>query len=121
MEKFFTAKIKSLHLRTFVGIFPHEKEHRQDVLIHVDYTFDAQKSTETDRIEDTVDYKSITKKIIQKVETTRYNLVEKMADDVLEILQENPKIVRARVEVEKLGALRYSKAVAIELFWERSP
>ncbi|MCK5391899.1 MAG: FolB domain-containing protein, partial [Deltaproteobacteria bacterium] len=57
-------KIKNLKLRTIVGIYEWEKKTKQDIVINVEIEFDGSKAIETDNIEDTVDYKTITKKII---------------------------------------------------------
>jgi D-erythro-7,8-dihydroneopterin triphosphate epimerase len=119
MGKLFTAKIKSLRLRTLIGIYPHEKEHRQDVILHVSFSLDAKTAVETDRVEDTVDYKTLTKKIIQKVENSQFDLLESLTHQVLEIVRADPRVQWAEVEVEKPHALRYADSVSFTASWER--
>jgi len=61
-------KIENLKLRTVVGIYDWEKEKKQDVIINIEMEFDGAKAIESDSIEDTIDYKTITKQIIDMVE-----------------------------------------------------
>ena len=60
--------IENLRLRTVVGIFEWEKNVKQDVIINIEIEFDGTKAIESDDIAHTIDYKSITKKIISEVE-----------------------------------------------------
>lgn len=106
-------KIENLRLRTVVGIYDWEKKTRQDVVINVEMEFDGSKAMETDNIEDTVDYKSITKKIIAMVEGTQFNLIERIAGEAMKIVMENEKVERASVRVDKPGALRFTDTVSV--------
>ena len=63
-------KIENLRLRTVIGIYDWEKEVKQDLVINVSIFFDGEKSSVTDDIKDTVDYKSINKKIIASLRET---------------------------------------------------
>lgn len=108
------AKIKNLKLRTKIGIFDWEKKEKQDLIINVCFSFDGAKAARTDAIEDTVDYKRITKKICAHVEGNRFNLVEKVAEDIAAlVLDDDPRVESVRVEVDKPMALRFSESVSI--------
>jgi D-erythro-7,8-dihydroneopterin triphosphate epimerase len=107
-------RIKNLRLRTIIGIFDYEREHKQDIIINIKIYFDHRKAVITDSINDTVDYKKITKKIIADVENTNFQLIEKLADFVLNIIMEDEKVQVAKVKVDKPHALRYADSVSIE-------
>jgi len=106
-------KIENLKLRTIVGIYDWEKEKKQDVIINIELEFDATKAIETDSIEDTIDYKSITKEIIDMVEGTDFNLIERIAGDAMKIVMKNSKVLKASVRVDKPGALRFTDSVSV--------
>jgi D-erythro-7,8-dihydroneopterin triphosphate epimerase len=106
-------KIKNLRLRTIIGIFDYEREHKQDIVINLKIHFDDSKASSTDNIDDTVDYKKITKKIIAEVEKSEFFLLEKLSDFVLDIIMEDLKIKGATVKLDKPHALRYADSVAI--------
>ena len=107
-------KIKNLKLKTIVGIFDWERTEKQDVIINAEIEFDGAKAANSDNIEDTVDYKKINKKIIEVVESSKFFLLEKLADTVLKIIMEDKKVIKAKVEVDKPGALRFADSVSIE-------
>ena len=106
-------KIDNLKLRTVVGIYEWEKKTKQDVIINVEMEFDGARAIETDDIEDTVDYKAITKKIIAMVEGTQFNLIERIAGEAMKIVMENEKVDKASVRVDKPGALRFTDSVSV--------
>jgi len=106
-------KIENLKLRTIVGIYEWEKKTKQDIVINVEMEFDGAKAIETDNIEDTVDYKNITKKIIVMVEESQFNLIERIAGEAMKIVMENVKVEKASVRVDKPGALRFTDSVSV--------
>ena len=106
-------KIKNLRLRTFVGIYDWEKKDKQDVIINVELEFDGEKSQISDNIEDTVNYKTITKKIINYVENGNFNLLEKMAGGIISLSLENPEVKCVTVTIDKPGALRFADSVSV--------
>ena len=107
-------KIKNLRLRTIIGIFDYEREHKQDIIINMKILFDDKKAASTDDINDTVDYKKMTKKIIAEVEMSEFFLLEKLASFILDIIMEDQKVLGAKIKVDKPHALRYADSVAIE-------
>jgi D-erythro-7,8-dihydroneopterin triphosphate epimerase len=112
-------KIENLKLRTIVGIYEWEKEDKQDIVINVEIEFDGTKAIETDDIADTIDYKSITKKIITMVEESEFNLIERIAGEAIKIIMENEKVEKASVRVDKPGALRFTDSVSVTQTQER--
>jgi len=106
-------KIENLKLRTIVGIYDWEKEKKQDVIINIDLEFDGTKAIETDSIDDTIDYKTITKEIIEMVEGQEFNLIERIAGDAMKIVMRNDKVQKASVRVDKPGALRFTDTVSV--------
>ena|SRR3989338_7432688 len=108
------ARIKNLRLRTIIGIFDWERTEKQDVIINAEIEFDGAKAANSDDIKDTVDYKTMNKKIIEAVESSKFFLLEKLADTILKIIMEDRKVIKAKVEVDKPGALRFADSVSIE-------
>ena len=92
-------RIKNLRLRTIIGINEWERKTLQDVVINVEITFNGQNAARTDRIEDTVNYKKITKMIIAGVEKADYYLLEKLADHILEMVMKDKRATKVTVEV----------------------
>ncbi len=108
-------EIKDLLLRTILGTNPEERVNRQDVVINMTLFADTRRAGETDDIEDTVNYKSITKRVIDLVERSEFLLVERMAAEIARVGLEDPRVGRVRVSVEKPGALRFARSVGITI------
>jgi len=108
-------RITDLSLRTIIGLYDWERTLKQDVIINVEIHFDATKAAQSDKVEDTIDYKTINKAIIKHVEESQYFLIEKMAGAILKIVMDTPKVEAAKVRVDKPGALRFARSVSIEL------
>jgi dihydroneopterin aldolase/D-erythro-7,8-dihydroneopterin triphosphate epimerase len=107
--------IRELALRCIIGVFPEEREKRQDVTINVVMDCDFSRAAETDRLEDTVDYKTIKLAIVSMVESSEFNLIETLADRVADICLADDKVKTVTVTVDKPGALRFARSVAVEV------
>jgi FolB domain-containing protein len=112
-------KVKNLRLRTIIGIFDWERDHKQDIIINLKLKFDDSKASLSDDINDTVDYKKLTKRIIAEVEQTSFNLIEKLAAYIINIVMEDKKITAAVVKVDKPHALRFADSVCIQKMAKR--
>ena len=75
--------------------------------------FYADKAIQYDDINETIDYDYITKRIIKEVEDSQYFLLEKLADNILNIITEDVKIIKASVEIDKLCAITLADSVSI--------
>lgn len=108
-------QIKDLLLRTIIGINDNERINPQDILINLTLFTDTRPAGESDDIADAVNYRSVTKQVIELVETSRFLLVEKMAAEIAKVCLENPRVEKVRVSVEKPGALRFTRSVGITI------
>ncbi|HET7012196.1 MAG TPA: dihydroneopterin aldolase [Anaerolineales bacterium] len=111
-------QIRDLLVRGVLGINDWEREQPQDILINLTLFADLRRAGASDDIADTVNYRTITKKVIAHVETARRYTVEALASDIARLCLAEPGVERARVRVEKPGALRFARSVGIEI--ERS-
>jgi dihydroneopterin aldolase/D-erythro-7,8-dihydroneopterin triphosphate epimerase len=107
--------IKDLLLRAIVGINEEERRNRQDVLINLVLDVDMSQAGESDDIDHAVNYRTLTKRIIQLVETSQFFLVEKLASEIAAICLEDTRVERVLVTVEKPGALRFARSVGVSI------
>jgi len=108
-------KIKNLLLRSYVGFNPHELGKRQDLLINITLDYKSGNEELSDQPEDALDYRTITKEVIDKVENSRFNLLEALVRMVLDTVMANQRVLAAEVEIDKQHALRFSESVSITL------
>ncbi len=106
-------RIRNLHTRTIIGIRDWERQRPQEVVLNLEIEFDGSAAAASDRIEDTIDYRALKLRVLEAVEASRFGLLEKLASHILEIVMEEPRVERARVEVAKPGALRFADGVAV--------
>ncbi|QDT26702.1 dihydroneopterin aldolase [Gimesia panareensis] len=107
--------ISDLLLRTIIGINEEEREKKQDVLINISMQVDLKAAGHSDQIKDAVNYRTITKEIIDLVENSRFQLVETMAHEVARICLSDERVECAEVRIEKPGALRFARSVGVSV------
>lgn len=108
-------KIKNLRLRTYIGIKEEEINNKQDVIVNAIIHYSANDAANTDNMENALNYRTITKKIIALVEQQRFSLLEKLTADVLAVAAEHSSVRYAEVEIDKPHALRFADSVSLTL------
>jgi FolB domain-containing protein len=111
--------ITDLLLRCVIGVNDWERKDKQDVLINLTIFTDMGSAGRSDDPADLMNYRTITKAIIQHVEESNYQLVEALAMAIARMCCVDFKAARAIVRVEKPGALRFARSVGVEI--EREP
>lgn len=110
-----TIHIRDLSLRTIIGIFPEERHEKQDVVFNIELRCDMRKAGESDDLADAIDYKSVKKKIIDLVEHSQFNLIEKLATAVADLCLDVEGVQEIRVVLDKPNALRFARSVAVDI------
>jgi dihydroneopterin aldolase len=105
--------IKDLRVQTIIGIFGWEREVKQEVSIDLEIEFDCKKAAKNDAIEDTIDYKKITKGIIKFVEGSEFQLQETLAEGIADLVKNKYKVDSLKLRVSKPGALRHAEDVGV--------
>jgi dihydroneopterin aldolase len=105
--------IEELKVQTVIGIFDWEREIRQTISIDLEMEFDIRKAAESDAIEDTLDYKSVSKRLIHFIEDSEFQLVEALAEQCASIVLEEYPVSWLRLKLGKPGAVRGSSAVGV--------
>jgi dihydroneopterin aldolase/D-erythro-7,8-dihydroneopterin triphosphate epimerase len=107
--------IKHLFLRTIIGINDEERTQRQDVLINLIVETDTKLAGHSDDIADAVNYKTLTKQVIELVESSQFLLVERLAEEIAKVCLKDSRVERVSVTVEKPQALRFAQIGRAEL------
>jgi len=107
--------VRDLRLRGIVGINDWERKKRQDIVINLTLFGDFRLAGSSDKIEDTLNYRSLTKDVIAHVEASSHYLVEALATELARICVVDHGAQRALVRVEKPAALRFADSVGIEI------
>jgi FolB domain-containing protein len=110
-------EIRDLLVRGILGVNDWERQQEQDILVNLTLFVDLAAAGASDSLEDTVNYRTLTKQVIAHVQSSQRYTVEALAEDLARIALQ-PPVRRVRVRVEKPGALRFARSVGVEI--ERS-
>ena len=113
-----TIRIKNLRLRTFIGFNEEEKKKKQDIVINIDIRYSIQNGVYDDKVQSALNYKTITKAVINLVEENRFLLLEKLTADILQLCSQNPAVQHAVVQVDKPHALRFADSVSLSIEYD---
>ncbi|MDX8398505.1 MAG: dihydroneopterin aldolase [Mariprofundaceae bacterium] len=105
--------IEGLEVRTVIGIYDWEREIRQTVRLDLEMAWDISKAGRSDDIIDTLDYKAVSKRLIEFVEISSFGLIESLAESCAKIILEEFSVPWLRLKMSKPGAVRGSENVAV--------
>jgi 7,8-dihydroneopterin aldolase/epimerase/oxygenase len=105
--------VEDLCIETVIGIYDWERKIKQTVALDLEMAFDNTKPAATDKIEDTLDYKAVSKRLIAFVEGSHFELVETLAEKCAQIVLDEFRVPWLRLKLSKPGAVRGSKAVGV--------
>ena len=105
--------LNDLEIETIIGIFDWERRIKQVVRLDLEMATDIRKAASSDSIEDTLNYKSVAKRLIQFVGESEFQLVETLAERVAEIIIQEFEIPWVRIKLNKPGAIRYAGDVGV--------
>lgn len=108
--------ITDLGVAGIIGINPDERVTPQQVLINATLWVDARPAAESDDIADAANYRTIAKAIIAHVEEGEPMLVERLADELTQlVLDLEPRVQEVELRLDKPGALRHARSVGITI------
>ncbi len=109
-------RVKNLLIRTYIGFNPDELVNKQDVVINLEIEAEIpHEALESDEPNGIYDYKTITKRVIAFVQEGRFKLLEVLTKNLLDMIMEDDRVIRAKVEVDKPHALRFAESVSFEM------
>lgn len=107
--------IKDLTARGIIGVNDWERKKPQEILINIELFGDLSRPGNTDDIEDSINYRTVAKEAQRLAETCERLTVEALAADIAEVCLKNPRVQRAKIRVEKPGAVRFAHSVGVEI------
>ena len=110
MDKIFLSELK---VDTIIGIWEWERRIRQTVIIDLEMSADIARAAATDEVADTLNYKSVAKRIQDFVAESSFQLVETLAENIAAIIRDEFDVAWVKVRVNKPGAIRGSKDVGV--------
>jgi len=103
--------IRELEIETVIGIYDWERKIRQVISIDLDMATDIKKASNSDNIEDTLNYKAVAKRLISFVTESEYELVETLAEKICEIVLTEFNVPWVKLTLP--GAVSGSRSVGV--------
>ena len=108
-----TIYLRDLRIATTIGIYGWERRVKQTIVLDLDMGADIQRAAQSDQIADTLDYKSVAKRLIKFVSESEFQLVEMLAEKVAQIILAEFPVPWVRVQINKQGAVRGARDVGV--------
>jgi len=114
--------IEGIRFRCLIGVNERERQSPQEIVADLHVKVGFEKAAASDSIQDTVDYRALTRRLIAAGESSRFQLVETLATHLVAVvLDDFPSVQEARVQVEKPGALSAARSVRAVAAAQRGP
>lgn len=105
--------IRELEVETVIGIYDWEREIRQRVNLDIEMGTDISAAAATEEIENTLNYKSVSDRLISFISDSEFLLVETMAQEIADILMNEFGVRWLRLRLGKPGAVPAAKDVGV--------
>ncbi len=105
--------IRDLKIDTVIGVFDWERQITQTISFDIDMATDIRKAAASDDLSDTLDYKAVSKRLIDFVGGSDCQLVETLAERICEIIINEFNVPWVRLRLNKKGALRGANDVGV--------
>ena len=112
MDKILIRDLKALAI---IGTLPHERIQRQGLILNLELRCELSKAGRSDALEDTIDYSAVRDAVVAFIEASSFKLLEALADGVASTCLSFAGVQGVKVCVDKPGALRAARSVAVEI------
>ena len=112
MDKVF---IEGLEIEALIGIYDWERRIVQPLRFDLEMAFDNRVPAASDDIADTLDYKAVSKRLVEFVGQSGFGLVETLAERCAALVLEEFAADRVWLKLSKPGALANAAAVGVEI------
>ena len=105
--------IEQLSVITTIGVYDWEQTIEQKLVFDIEMGWDNRKSAKSDDVNDCLSYADISETVIAHVEGQRLALVERVAEEVAELLLKKFNSPWVRIKLSKPGAVARAANVGV--------
>ncbi len=107
--------IHDLRVNCVIGVFDWERKIKQTLSFDIEMAADTKAAAASDDLDDALNYKAVAKRVIERVENNEDLLVEKLANDLVDMIRADFPVTWVKLKLQKLGAVTGSKSVGVIL------
>jgi len=105
--------IEQLSVITTIGVYDWEQTIEQQLVFDIEMAWDNRQAAKSDDVEDCLSYADIAETVVGHVEGARFALVERVAEEVAELLLARFNSPWVRIKLSKPGAVARAKNVGV--------
>lgn len=106
-----TLQIKALNVSTKIGVYAWEQRIKQQLLI--DISMDTDLSACEDDLSKTIDYAALCETVTHFVEANSFQLIETVANEVAQLIQQQFNVAQITVAVSKPHAVKNAGTIQV--------
>lgn len=111
-----TTYIQNLNIQCIVGILPHERKQKQQLLLDIEVDYDFEAAQKSEYIDDAVDYTKIAASIEQLLLAKKYQLIETAAEEIADLLfYKWPRLEKCSIQIKKPRAIANADFAAVKI------
>ena len=107
--------LHGLRVDAVIGIWDWERQFRQTLEIDLDLGTDIRPAARSDSIDDTIDYKAVTKRVMRLAEEGGFLLVERLAQTIADTLFAEFGVLWVKIRINKKSAVRQVRDVGVQI------
>lgn len=111
--------IRDLVLTCIVGTLPMERVRRRKVVVNLVLSCDLARAGRSDDLRHTVDYAAVCRGVAGVARRSRYQLLERLAQEIADTCLALPGVAGVTVTLDKPGAVRGARSVGVEIGRQR--
>ncbi|SKA23086.1 dihydroneopterin aldolase FolB [Vibrio cincinnatiensis] len=110
MDKVF---IEQLTVITTIGVYDWEQTIKQKLMLDLEMAHDNRPAGKSDDVAEALDYAQVSQAVIEHIEQGRFLLVERVAEEVAELIMRRFSVPWIRIRLTKPGAVSHAKGVGV--------
>ncbi|EWS70898.1 dihydroneopterin aldolase [Vibrio vulnificus BAA87] len=110
MDKVF---IEQLEVITTIGVYDWEQQIKQKLVLDIEMAHDNRPAGKSDDVADALDYAQVSEAVLNHIESGRFLLVERVAEEVAELIMTQFSVPWIRIRLAKPGAVPQARAVGV--------
>lgn len=110
MDKVF---IEQLEVITTIGVYDWEQEIKQKLVLDIEMAHDNRPAGKSDDVVDALDYSQVSQAVLDHIEGGRFLLVERVAEEVAELIMAKFSVPWINIRLTKPGAIAQAKGVGV--------
>lgn len=105
--------IEQLEVITTIGVYDWEQTIKQKLVLDIEMAHDNRPAGKSDDVADALDYASVSEVVLNHIESGRFLLVERVAEEVAELIMARFNVPWIKIRLTKPGAVPQARGVGV--------